>query len=362
MVVSTEQKVGLFFLVSLLVLGIMIELVEDWRPFEKQYNYRAYFKSAVGLKEGDPVRVAGVEAGKIRKIGLENSRVRIDFYVNDVNVVREDSLAQIRQTNLLGGVFLGLDFGSADRPVIPVGGEIRTQEGTNIDQLITNIDRNQDRVFRPLGDLVEDSREPLGEAIRRLEKIATKIDEGQGSIGLLVNDPGLYEQVTDLSTRLNTLLAKLEKGEGTMGRMLSDPALYDNLNRTASNLNQISEQVKSGKGTLGKLVNDEKFYDEATVAMTNVRTLTDKVNRGEGTLGMLVNDDELYRDVRQGAGHITSIAGKIDEGQGTLGRLVNEDDLYRDAKTTLHKVEKTVDGMSDTGPLSALGVVLGTLF
>jgi phospholipid/cholesterol/gamma-HCH transport system substrate-binding protein len=362
MVVSTEQKVGLFFLVSLLVLGIMIELVEDWRPFEKQYSYRAYFKSAVGLKEGDPVRVAGVEAGKIRKIGLENSRVRIDFYVNDVNVVREDSLAQIRQTNLLGGVFLGLDFGSADRPVIPVGGEIRTQEGTNIDQLITNIDRNQDRVFRPLGDLVEDSREPLGEAIRRLEKIATKIDEGQGSIGLLVNDPGLYEQVTDLSTRLNTLLAKLEKGEGTMGRMLSDPALYDNLNRTASNLNQISEQVKSGKGTLGKLVNDEKFYDEATVAMTNVRTLTDKVNRGEGTLGMLVNDDELYRDVRQGAGHITSIAGKIDEGQGTLGRLVNEDDLYRDAKTTLHKVEKTVDGMSDTGPLSALGVVLGTLF
>ncbi|NIQ12751.1 MAG: MCE family protein, partial [Gammaproteobacteria bacterium] len=51
-----------------------------------------------------------------------------------------------------------------------------------------------------------------------------------------------------------------------------------------------------------------------------------------------------------------------DEGQGTLGRLVNEDDLYRDAKTTLHKVEKSVDGISDTGPLSALGVVLGTLF
>jgi phospholipid/cholesterol/gamma-HCH transport system substrate-binding protein len=45
-----------------------------------------------------------------------------------------------------------------------------------------------------------------------------------------------------------------------------------------------------------------------------------------------------------------------------LGRLVNEDDLYRDAKTTLHKVEKAVDGISDTGPLSALGVVLGTLF
>jgi phospholipid/cholesterol/gamma-HCH transport system substrate-binding protein len=59
---------------------------------------------------------------------------------------------------------------------------------------------------------------------------------------------------------------------------------------------------------------------------------------------------------------VNSIATKIDEGQGTLGKLVNEDDIYRDAKTTLHKVEKSVDGISDTGPLSALGVVLGTLF
>ena len=362
MAVSTEQKVGLFFLVSLLVLGIMIELVEDWRPFEKQYPYRAFFKSAVGLKEGDPVRVAGVDAGKVRKIGIEDSRVRIDFYVNAADVVRDDSLAEIRQTNLLGGVFLGLDFGTPGRPLIPVDGEVRTREGTNVDQLISNIDRNQERVFRPLGELVEDSHKPLAEAIRRLERIVTKIDEGQGTVGQLVNNPDLYDQVTDLSTHLNTLLAKLENGEGTMGRLLSDPTLYDNLNRSASNLSEISEQVKAGKGTLGKLVNEEKFYDEATGTLANVRTITDKVNRGEGTLGKLVNEDELYRDVREGVGRINSITTKIDEGQGTIGRLVNEDDLYRDAKTTLHKVEKTVDGMSDTGPLSALGVVLGTLF
>jgi phospholipid/cholesterol/gamma-HCH transport system substrate-binding protein len=362
MAVSTEQKVGLFFLTSLLVLGILIELVEDWRPFEKQFNYRAYFQSAVGLKVGDPVRVAGVDAGKVRKIGLENSRVRVDFYVNDAQVVRDDSLAEIRQTNLLGGVFLGLDFGSQDRPLIPPGGEVRSREGTNIDQLLSNIDRNQDRVLRPLGDLVEENREPLAEAIQRLEKIAVKIDEGQGTIGLLVNDPGLYDHVATLTTRLDNLLERLEKGEGTLGRMLSDPALYDNLNKTSANLSQISEQVMSGKGTLGKLVNDDKLYDDATDALANVRTITDKVNRGEGSLGKLVNEDDLYRNASEGVARMVSITTKIDEGQGTLGRLVNEEDLYRDAKTTLHKVEKAVDGLSDTGPLSALGVVLGTLF
>jgi len=48
MAVSTEQKVGLFFLVSLIALGVLIELVEEWRPFEKQYAYRAYFHSQWG--------------------------------------------------------------------------------------------------------------------------------------------------------------------------------------------------------------------------------------------------------------------------------------------------------------------------
>jgi phospholipid/cholesterol/gamma-HCH transport system substrate-binding protein len=35
---STEQKVGLFFLAALILLAVMIELVEDWRPFEDQYS------------------------------------------------------------------------------------------------------------------------------------------------------------------------------------------------------------------------------------------------------------------------------------------------------------------------------------
>lgn len=362
MAVSTEQKVGLFFIVSLVILAVMIELVEEWRPFEKQYDYRGYFKSAVGLKIGDPVRVAGVDAGKVRKIGLEDSRVRVDFYVNDTSLVREDTVAQIRQTNLLGGVFLGLDFGSSERPVLPPGSEVRTRQGSNVDELISNLDRNQDRVLRPLGDVMEKSEEPLTASIRHLEEITRKIDEGEGTLGRLVNDPGLYDEISALSARLNRVMERVDKGEGSLGRLLNDPSLYDNLNRTADNLSTISGQVKGGEGTLGRLVTDDRLYDDAAGAMANVRSVTGKIESGEGTLGKLVSDEALYRDTSEAARRISSISRKLDEGEGTVGRLINEDDLYRDAKTTLHKIEKTVDGMGDTGPLSALGVVLGTLF
>ena len=79
MAISVEQKVGLFFLASLILVAVMIEFVEDWRPFEEQYPYIAKFSSAVGLKVGDPVRIAGVNTGKVQKISIQDSHVRVDF-------------------------------------------------------------------------------------------------------------------------------------------------------------------------------------------------------------------------------------------------------------------------------------------
>lgn len=359
---SVEQKVGLFFLATLVLLAVMVELVEDWRPFEDQYAYLAHFNTAVGLKVGDPVRIAGVDAGKVEKIGLEGNHARVDFFVNREGSVREDTLAQIRQTNMLGGVYLGLDFGTPESKVLPPGSQVRTEDSTNLDQLITNLDRNQDRVLRPLGDLVDESREPLTEAINRLESIVTKIDKGEGTLGRLVNNPALYDEISAVSTRLNLLLTRLENGKGTLGKLIADPTLYDNLNHTLVNLAELSDQIKSGEGTLGKLLVDDRLYDEASQAVANLNEITTKVNQGKGSLGKLLHDDALYDNVRDSMARVNSIAAKIDDGHGTLGRLVNEDDLYSDAKTTLHKVEKAVDGISDTGPLSALGVVLGTLF
>ena len=74
--------------------------------------------------------------GKVRQIGLEDSKVRVDFFVNGETVIRTDSVAEIRQTNLLGGQFLGLTFGSADAKELPPDSAVPSIEKTDIDQLI----------------------------------------------------------------------------------------------------------------------------------------------------------------------------------------------------------------------------------
>jgi phospholipid/cholesterol/gamma-HCH transport system substrate-binding protein len=362
MALSTEQKVGIFFLLSLIALGGLIELVEDWQPFQARNNYHTYFDSAVGIRQGDPVRMAGVEAGKVQSIGIAEGRVRVDFYVQDEIVVRRDSVAEIRQANLLGGQFLGLTFGSPDSPELPPESTVPSRESTNIDELITSFDQGQKRVLNALGDLVEESRAPLLDALIQVEQVVAKVNEGEGTLGRIINDPRLYDELQATVVSLRTVLESLEKGDGTFARLINDPALYDDAARMVANLGDVSERLNAGEGTIGRLLTDEELYVQLTGAVTSFRGVMAGMQNGTGTFGRLLTDESLYDEFRAMAVSINSIAGKIDRGEGTIGRLINEDDLYRDARTTLHKVEKTVDGMADTGPLSALGVVLGTLF
>ena len=50
------------------------------------------------------------------------------------------------------------------------------------------------------------------------------------------------------------------------------------------------------------------------------------------------------------------------KGKRTIGKLINDTDIYRDTKTTLNKLEKAADGITDAGAISTLGTVTGTLF
>ncbi|MBE0599238.1 MAG: MCE family protein [Desulfuromonadales bacterium] len=362
MAVSVEKKVGLFFLVTVVALGLLIEVVEDWSPFQKQIDYHTFFRSAVGLKAGDPVRMAGVDVGKVRRIALDDGQARVDFYVVEGTSIPSQVVAQIRRTNLLGGQFLGLETSDVAAGEWAPETPLPSEEGTNIDQLITNFDRNQDRVLKEIGDLVAEVRAPLTQTIMQLERVMHKVDQGEGTLGRLINDPVLYDDLTASVSDLKAIFGRLENGEGSLGKLLQDPALYEEARLTFANLQAISSRLQAGEGSLGRLLTDDALYTEATDTMAQLREVASKVNEGEGTLGRLINDGSLYEEMRGTMVRVNSIAAKIDDGQGTLGRLVNEDDLYREAKTTLHKVEKTVDGMSDSGPLSALGVILGTLF
>ncbi len=349
MALTMERKVGFFFIIGIVVLGVMLELGERWNPFEKKHHYRTYLGGVTGLKVGDPVRLAGVDAGKINKISIADSKVQVDFEVEQGTRIKTDSMASIRLTNLLGGQFLNLTFGSADAPLLPDGSTVNSKDMANIDVIVDNVgelakdarvmiadlNRNQNEVMGKIAAMLDENRANLRNSLANLNNITTKIDRGEGTLAMLLNDKALSANVRDFSADLKGITGKINRGEGTLGKLINDDALY---NEAKSAVTKINDSMK------------------------DVKEIAGKINRGEGTMGKLVNDEALYNELRDASKNVKEVAGKINNGQGTLGKLVNEDGLYRDATAALKKTEKAMEGLGDSGPISVLGTIAGTLF
>jgi len=349
MALSVEKKVGIFFVISVVILGVLLEVGEKWNPFETKVMYKTYLSSITGLKIGDPVRLAGVDVGKISQITILDDKVQIDFEVKPGTKIKSDTVASLRLTNLLGGQFLGLSFGSPGATLLPPGGTVKGRDVANIDiivdnvseltkdakDLITQLNKNQNEVMGKISSILDDNRTNLRNSIASLSSITSKFDQGEGSLAMLLNDKVLYTNASEASASLKNITAKIDRGEGTIGMLVNDDVLYVDARTAMANFND---------------------------SMKDVKEVAAKINRGDGMIGMLINDKTLYTEVRDASRNIKEITSKINAGEGTLGKLVNEDKLYRDTTATLKKAEKAMEGLGDTGPIQVLGSIIGTLF
>lgn len=349
MALSVEKKVGIFFVISVVILGVLLEVGEKWNPFETKVMYKTYLSSITGLKIGDPVRLAGVDVGKISQITILDDKVQIDFEVKPGTKIKSDTVASLRLTNLLGGQFLGLSFGSPGATLLPPGGTVKGRDVANIDiivdnvseltkdakDLITQLNKNQNEVMGKISSILDDNRTNLRNSIASLSSITSKFDQGEGSLAMLLNDKVLYTNASEASASLKNITAKIDRGEGTIGMLVNDDVLYVDARTAMANFND---------------------------SMKDVKEVAAKINRGDGMIGMLINDKTLYTEVRDASKNIKEITRKINAGEGTLGKLVNEDKLYRDTTATLKKAEKAMEGLGDTGPIQVLGSIIGTLF
>jgi phospholipid/cholesterol/gamma-HCH transport system substrate-binding protein len=325
---TLETRLGLFVALAVLALAIILEMVGGIELFRPGYHVYALFKSVQELKEGDRVKMAGVEIGRVEHIRLDetNNKVRVTMKVRK-DTVKTDSIATIRFQGLMGENFVSVDFGTPGSDYVKddqlIGSKEQPDLSAMMDELhnvVGNIDTMTksftgvkiDKLVGPLIDIVEANKAPITATISNLQSLT-----------------------------------------------------YD-----------LSSQVKEGKGTLGKLIKDEALYNSAFAAVTNLqgtavevrqtvadaRKIVDQVNSGQGTVGKLLKDEALYRETTASMTNLKEILQKINQGQGTVGKLINDQEFYKNAKMSLQKLDKATEGLEDQGPLSVMGILVNYLF
>ena len=362
----SEIRVDIFMLAALLITAFLIlNSSSGFNFFEKKMSLRARFVSADGLRSGADVQLAGVSIGKVKEVRFlppdsqQDEHIEATLQVTQQldnkpisDLIRTDSTAQLVATSILGNdKMINITLGTAKGEPVKESARLASSSPISVNQLTAT----GNELLQQINKLAVPANE-----------ILNKANQGQGTLGRLVNDEALYKDLdTAVSetratmTRLQTTVDKINQGKGSAGKLINDPALYDNLNKTVERLDAISVDLKAGRGSAGKLLNDDALYNETRSAVAelrvsagkisdiadDVKSITTDMRAGKGTAGKFLSDDKFYDDTRAAINRLNATTARLDSiladaqaGKGTVGRLITDETLYNSVNQTANNV------------------------
>lgn len=282
-----KLKVGYTVFVGLIIFFVFVIMVgTEGYYFSKTYNLNLLVKSTQGLIEGGKVSLGGLKIGQIDKIEFTA--------VNDQNLVKiklallkkyspqitVKSFATIETSGLLGDKMINISLGNPNENPLKEGDYLTVKESFSFDDFSDKI-----------GPLIDN----VNKFASNLKIITDTIKSGKGDVASIMLGSEITTKLDNSLKNLNSFTANLNNRNSTIGMLVNDNKLYDDLSSISSDLKDILKGVKSGKGTLGKLVSSDSLY-------TNINELSEKLNKASESLqndstfiGGMLNDKEGYK-------------------------------------------------------------------
>jgi phospholipid/cholesterol/gamma-HCH transport system substrate-binding protein len=207
---SRTARLGLFIVGTLAILAVGIFIIGSKKYlFVSTYELKTKFASVAGLSTGADVQVGGVQSGTVRAIMLPHSpkdkvTVVLEMNQNTHDIVKQDSVASIQTEGLLGNQYVAVSFGSEGKPDVKSGDTIA-------------------------------SVPPL--------EMSAILDKANG---LLAQGQHAMADINQVAAHLNSVSAKIDQGNGTVGALVNDKELYNNLNQTASTAKSAVGSAQTG--------------------------------------------------------------------------------------------------------------------
>jgi len=236
----SELKIGLMSIFALVVATAFIFLLTGSNGFFWQrYSIKTVFPDVAGLKEGAPVRVAGVEVGTVTGVEFVGDRVEVLMEVLKENRPRitSTSIATLGSVSLLGEAAVDITASS---------GGMTIQDWGYVPSR---------RASGSLSSVADSANVGIEEATALLKDVRA----GKGTLGRLFTDEQLYRELTTLVSSAEAVANTMNQGRGTIGRLMNDPAAARSLEGSLDDLQAMTARIRAGEGSLGKLLNDDSL-------------------------------------------------------------------------------------------------------
>jgi len=306
----SELKLGVMTIVAVLVAVVTVVMLTGSRGFYwQQYGLKARFANVAGLKPGSPVRVAGIAVGSVgSNWTFVGDQVDVPFRVNkDVrDKITTNSVATLGSISLLGESSVDITASTTGTPIPEWG-------------------------YVPQGRapaLISDITDSAGQGIQQLTALVEDVRQGKGTVGKLMTDQRVYDQLERTVRTLGDLADGIKQGKGSVGKLMTDRTTANELDQSLKNVESLTAQLNSGEGSIGRLLKDEAFARSLEASADNLQAVVAKINRGEGSAGKLVTDTALYDRLNSVSERLDTLVAQLNQGEGTVGQLLKDRQLY----------------------------------
>ena len=296
--------------IILMVLIFLMSGTGGW--LTHKITLRSYFDNAGGLRIGAPVRLAGVDIGNVTSIrivpGKPSTPVEVILKVNTKYSfdLRKDSITTLATAGILGETFVDVDSTLAKGLEAQDGDTLPGRDQPDV----------QDVVRASQGTL-----QNMDALLKRLDRILAFVESGQGSIGKVIYDPGLYDRLNATVGEFKGLMDDIQSGKGSIGPLLTSDEAYKKAIAAIDKVNLIIDDLQAGKGSAGKLLKDPELYENTNKTIANMRQLTDDMNAGKGALGKFTHDQDFANKLQTTMNNLAALSDRMDKGEGSVGML-----------------------------------------
>ncbi len=291
--------VGIFIFLALAIfIWTVLTLGSQKNTFEKSITVKTYFQNVNGLQKGNNIWFSGVKVGTIEDVSLiGNGKVEVDMNIDEKSVpyIHKNAKAKLSSDGLIGNKIIEIYGGTAQAPMITNGDVLNNEELLSTDQMMATLSKNNDNLLA-----ITDN----------LKIISTKMADGQGSVGKLLNDETFADELTktvvtlrnasanlqQLSANVNRYTARLNDTGTLANDLVSDTMIFSKLRSTVTQLQQVSERsnqvinslqgaantindgLKNKNTPAGVLLGDEKTGARLKETMQTLQSASVKLN------------------------------------------------------------------------------------
>ncbi|MBV8253075.1 MAG: MCE family protein [Chitinophaga sp.] len=297
--------VGIFILIGVVIfIAAILTLGGQKKTFVSAVRVKAVFKDVNGLSEGNNVWYSGVKVGTVKKIEfLKHDEILVQFNVEKsaAKYIHKDVEVRVSSDGFVGNKIVALSGGSDKMPGIEDGDQLQVANTVSTDDIMNTLQVNNKSLVEITGNL----------------KVITKrIADGQGTVGKLLSDETLYNDLQGtlaslqksagntqrLTEGLASYAAKLQTPGSLSNNLVSDTMVFSQLRSTMKQLNDVS-------------VNANKMVEDLKATTSG---LGHQLGSNNSPAGVLLNDKQSAEALKSTLLNLQSSTSKLDENMEAL--------------------------------------------